>query len=216
MPNNSKQPCSCQTSLRNLLFQLVQCISLHFKSPYLYLLCTMVFPKFLLPLESQASFKSEEFGSHDYAPRSLSLVVYYLSSLSAHAHAKKSTVAATQALNKTTSLQPHRQKLQACRHTVDRTTSLQPHRRHTKLQACRHTGNKTASFVPHRCQNYTHGHTELELYTPYTTNKLNKQFKKLHAYCSTGLKGLNYQKQNIKCLRQDPKVKQFWMVPTST
>ena len=29
-PNNNKQPCSCQTSLRNLLFHLVQCISLHF------------------------------------------------------------------------------------------------------------------------------------------------------------------------------------------
>ena len=56
-----------------------------------------VFPKFLLPLESQASFKSEKCGSYDYAPQSLSLVAYYLSSLSAHAHAKKSNIAATQA-----------------------------------------------------------------------------------------------------------------------
>ena len=56
-----------------------------------------VFPKFLLPLESQASFKSEEFGSYDCAPRSLSLVTCSLSSLSAHAHAKKTPVAATQA-----------------------------------------------------------------------------------------------------------------------
>ena len=31
-PNNNKQPCTCQTSLRNLLFHLVQRISLHFKS----------------------------------------------------------------------------------------------------------------------------------------------------------------------------------------
>ena len=31
--NNNKQPCSCQTSLRNLLFHLVQRISLHLESP---------------------------------------------------------------------------------------------------------------------------------------------------------------------------------------
>ena len=63
---------------------------LHFKSPDLYLFCTRkVFLKFLLPFESQASFQSEEFGSYDYATRSLSLVVCSLSSLSAHAHAKK-------------------------------------------------------------------------------------------------------------------------------
>ena len=80
-PNNNKQPCSCQTSLRNLLFHLVQRISLHFKSPDLYLFCTTkVFPKFLLPFQSQASFQSEQFGSYDYAPRSLSLVACSLSS----------------------------------------------------------------------------------------------------------------------------------------
>ena len=92
-PNNDKQPCSCQTSLRNLLCQLVQHISLPFKSPYLYLICTTkVFPKLLLSFESQASFQSEEFGSYDSAPRSLPLVACSLSSLSAHAHAKKTPV----------------------------------------------------------------------------------------------------------------------------
>ena len=85
-PNNKKQPCSCQTSLRNLLFHLVQRISLYFKSPDLYLFCTTkVFPKFLIPFESQQSFQSKEFGSYDYAPRWLSLVACSLSSLSAHA-----------------------------------------------------------------------------------------------------------------------------------
>ena len=80
-PNNNKQPCSCQTSLTNLLFHLVHRISLHFKSPDLYLFCTTkVFPKFLLPFQSQASFQSEQFGSYDYAPRSLSLVACSLSS----------------------------------------------------------------------------------------------------------------------------------------
>ena len=75
-PNNNKHPCSCQTSLRNLLFHLAQRISLLFKSPDLYLFCTTkVFPKLLLPFESQASFQSKEFGSYDYAARSLSLVV---------------------------------------------------------------------------------------------------------------------------------------------
>ena len=89
-PNNNKQPCSCQTSLRNLLFHLVQRISLHFKSTDLYLFCTTkVFPKFLLPFESQASFQSEEFGPYDYAPQPLSLVACSLSGLNAHAHAKK-------------------------------------------------------------------------------------------------------------------------------
>ena len=79
--------------VRNLLFQLVQRISLHFKSPYLYLFCTTkVFRKFLLPFESQASFQSEEFGLYDYAPWSLSLVMCSLSGLSAHAHAKKTPV----------------------------------------------------------------------------------------------------------------------------
>ena len=69
-PNNNKQPRSCQTSLRNLLFHLVQPISLHFKSSDLYLFCTTeVFPKFLIPLQSQASFQSAQFGSYDYAPR---------------------------------------------------------------------------------------------------------------------------------------------------
>ena len=80
-PNNNKQPCSCQTSLRNMLFHLVQRISLHFKSPDLYLSCTTkVFPKFLLPFQCQASFQSEQFGSYDYAPRLLSLVACSLSS----------------------------------------------------------------------------------------------------------------------------------------
>ena len=80
--NNNKQPCSCQISrLRNLLFHLVQRISLHFKSPDLYLFCTTkVFPKFLLPFQSQASFQSEQFGSYDYAARPLSLVACSLSS----------------------------------------------------------------------------------------------------------------------------------------
>ena len=50
---------------------------------------TKVFPKFLLPFESKASFQSEEFGSYDYAPLSMSLVMCSLSSLSANAHAKK-------------------------------------------------------------------------------------------------------------------------------
>ena len=90
VPNNNKQPYVCQTSFRNLLFHLFLGISLHFKSPDLYLFCTTkVFPKFLLPFESQANFQSEEFGSCDYAPRSLSLVACSLSSLSAHTHAKK-------------------------------------------------------------------------------------------------------------------------------
>ena len=53
---------------------------------------TKVIPKFLLPFESQASFQSEEFGSYDYAPRLVSLVACSLSSLSAHAHAKKTPV----------------------------------------------------------------------------------------------------------------------------
>ena len=45
---------------------------LHFKSTDLYLFCTTkVFPKFLLPFQSQASFQSEQFGSYDYAARSL-------------------------------------------------------------------------------------------------------------------------------------------------
>ena len=86
-PNNNKQPCSCNTSLRNFLFHLVQRISLHFKSPDLYLFCTTkVLSKFLLPFESQASSQSEEFFSYDYTPRSSSLVA---SSLSEHAPAKK-------------------------------------------------------------------------------------------------------------------------------
>ena len=50
---NNKQSFWCQASLRNLPFHLVQCISLHFKSPDLYLFCkTKVFPKLLLPFES--------------------------------------------------------------------------------------------------------------------------------------------------------------------
>ena len=69
------------SSLRNLLFHLVQRTSLHFKSPDLYLFCTTkVFRKFLLPFQSQASFQSEQFGSYDYAPRTLSLVACSLSS----------------------------------------------------------------------------------------------------------------------------------------
>ena len=80
-PNHNKQPCSCQTSLKNLLFHLVQRISLHFKSTDLYLFCTTkVFLKFLLPFQSQASFQSEQFGSYDYAARSLSLVASSLAS----------------------------------------------------------------------------------------------------------------------------------------
>ena len=48
-----------------MLFHLVQRISLHLKSPDLYLFCTTkVFPKFLLPFE--ASFQSDDFGSSDY------------------------------------------------------------------------------------------------------------------------------------------------------
>ena len=40
---------------------------IHLKSPFLYLFCTTkVFPKFLLPFESEASFQSEDFGSNDY------------------------------------------------------------------------------------------------------------------------------------------------------
>ena len=93
VPNNNNQPCSCQTSLRNFLFHLVQHISLHFKSPDLNFFWTMkAFSKFLLPFESQASFQSEEFGSYDYAPLSLSLASCSLSSLNAHAHAKKTAV----------------------------------------------------------------------------------------------------------------------------
>ena len=76
-----QQACSCLTSLRNLLFHLVQRISLHFKSTDLYLFCrTKVFPKFLLPFQSQASFQSEQFGSYDYTARSLSLVACFLTS----------------------------------------------------------------------------------------------------------------------------------------
>ena len=68
-----------------MLFHLVQRISLHFKSPDLYLFCTTkVFLKFLLPVQSQASFQSEEFGSYDYAPQSLSLVACSLSSQRSH------------------------------------------------------------------------------------------------------------------------------------
>ena len=70
-----------QTSLRNLLFHLVQRISLHVKSTDLYLFCTAnVFPKFLLPFQSQASFQSEQFGSYNHAAQSLSLVACSLTS----------------------------------------------------------------------------------------------------------------------------------------
>ena len=56
-------------------------ISLHFKSTDLYLFCTTkVFPKFLLPFQSQESFQSEQFGSYDYSARSLSLVACSLTS----------------------------------------------------------------------------------------------------------------------------------------
>ena len=56
------------------------------QSPDLYLFCTTkVFPKFLLPFQSQASFQSEQFGSYDYAPRSLSLVACSLSEVSGRA-----------------------------------------------------------------------------------------------------------------------------------
>ena len=95
--NNNKQPCSCQTSLRNLLFHLVQRISLHFKSPDLYLSCTTkVFPKFLLPFQCQASFQSEQFGSYDYAPclchwSRVGRVLFVKSGV-ADAHAKKTPV----------------------------------------------------------------------------------------------------------------------------
>ena len=93
-PNNNKQPCSCQTSLRNLLFHLVQRISLHFKSTDLYLFCTTkVFPKFLLPFESQASFQSEEFGSYDLIHHGgchWSRALYQVAV--AHAYAKKTPV----------------------------------------------------------------------------------------------------------------------------
>ena len=40
----------------------------------------MVFPKFLLPFQSQANFQSEQFGSYDYAARSPSLVACSLTS----------------------------------------------------------------------------------------------------------------------------------------
>ena len=53
---------------------------------------TKVFPKFPVPFESQARFQSEEFGSYDNAPLSLSLVTCSLSSLSVHPHAKKTAV----------------------------------------------------------------------------------------------------------------------------
>ena len=80
-PNNNKQPCSCPTSLRNLLFHPVQRIGLLFKSTDLYLFCTTkVFPKFPLPFQSQASFQRGQFGSYDYAARSLSLVAFSLTS----------------------------------------------------------------------------------------------------------------------------------------
>ena len=81
-------------TLRNLLFHLVQRISLHLKSPDLYLFCTTkVFPKFLLPFQSQASFQSEQFGSYVYAPRSLSAGrVPFVKSAVAHAHEKKTPV----------------------------------------------------------------------------------------------------------------------------
>ena len=64
-----------------LLFHLVQHISLHFKLTDLYSFCTTkVFPKFLLPFQSQASFQSEQFGSYDFAALSLSLVACSLTS----------------------------------------------------------------------------------------------------------------------------------------
>ena len=96
-PNNNKHPCLCQTSLRNVLFHLVQCISLHFKLPDLYLSCTTkLFPKFLLPFQCQASFQSEQFGSYDYAPCrchwSWAGRVLFVKSGVAHAHAKKTPV----------------------------------------------------------------------------------------------------------------------------
>ena len=55
-------------------------VSTFCKSPDLYFFwTTKVFPTFLLPFESQASFQSEEFGSYmymyDYAPLPLLLVV---------------------------------------------------------------------------------------------------------------------------------------------
>ena len=88
-----KQPCSCQTSLKTLLFHLVQRISLHLKTPDLHLFCTTKdFPTSQLPFESQARFQCEEFGSYECAPRSLSLVACSLSSLSAHAYTKKTPV----------------------------------------------------------------------------------------------------------------------------
>ena len=92
-PNNNKQPCSCQTSLRNLLFHLVQRIS-HFKSTDLYLFCTTkVFPKFLLPFQSQASFQSEQFGSLWLCSTvAVTGRVLFDKSAVAHAHAKKTPV----------------------------------------------------------------------------------------------------------------------------
>ena len=66
---------------------------LHFQSPDVHLFCTTkVFPKFLLPFESQASFQSEEFGSYDYAPRSLSLVACSLPSCVRACSCKKTLV----------------------------------------------------------------------------------------------------------------------------
>ena len=72
---------SSTTLLSFFSSHLVQGINLHFKSTDLYLFCTTkVFPKFLLPFQSQASFQSEQFGSYDYAARSLSLVACSLTS----------------------------------------------------------------------------------------------------------------------------------------
>ena len=85
---------SCQTSLRKLLFHLVQRIRLHFKSPDLYLFCTTkISPTFLLPFESQASFQSEEFGSYDLIHHGgchWSRALYQVAV--AHAYAKKTPV----------------------------------------------------------------------------------------------------------------------------
>ena len=92
-PNNNKQPCSCQTSLRNLLFHLVQRTSLHFKSPDLYLSCTTkVFPKFLLTFQFQASFQSEQFLCTTVAVTGR---VLFVKSAVAHAHVKKTPVTKT-------------------------------------------------------------------------------------------------------------------------
>ena len=83
-----------------------------------------------------------------------------------------------------------------------------------KLQACRRTGviqnNKLQSLQPHRQQNYklaaTQARFKNDKFTatqakqatdlpPNRLATLQMKWKKLHAYCPTGVKGKNYQKR---------------------